>query len=662
MERHVTRGLGSWGPGCANALTAAPTLVGRLILLCSLGCGLAFAAEPAKKAPETVQSNDNRRTAGQVERGVATIRLRAASGRWRPEGAKGPTLTVEAFGEVDGSLMVPAPLIRVTEGTIIALTITNTLDAPLSVHGLCTRDGRPCPTIDVAPHHTRELRFESGRAGTYHYWGSIIGAPVPFRELAGALVIDPRTGQEAPDRVFVITEWSDLTMQQLLGIFAADDANEAFVAAKPHFTFVVNGLSWPATERLEAKRGENERWRVVNLSSQTHPMHLHGFYFRVKRTGDGVRNQVVDGDMGRSVVTESVPAGGTIDIEWTPEREGNWLFHCHVMSHVAPTRRLPVEPTKKGAHTMSHGHGHDDPSLGMAGMVLGITVLPSGGVKPTSTPMHSPARKIRFAIGANPGKGGAIGVSIRDGAQHDDTPTLVSPGPPVVLQRGESVEVTVENHLTVATSIHWHGLEIESYYDGVHGWSGKGGRTAPMIPPGGSFVVRMTPPRSGTFIYHTHLHDFTQLTSGLYGAFIVTEPGETYDPRSDHVLVIGRNDSSEVAGILERSTSVVVNGSNTPKLVLQAGRKHRLRLVNITPDDLLRISLTRRDKAVTWRPLAKDGATLPAEAASSAPATAVLAVGETLDVEYEATAPMLLWLDIKTLSGKWQAQGRVNVK
>ena len=60
-------------------------------------------------------------------------------------------------------------------------------------------------------------------------------------------------------------------------------------------------------------------------------------------------------------------------------------------------------------------------------------------------------------------------------------------------------------------------MELESYYDGVHGFGGIGLRMTPLIQPGESFVVRFTPPRTGTFIYHTHLHDRRQLTSGLYG-------------------------------------------------------------------------------------------------------------------------------------------------
>ena len=75
---------------------------------------------------------------------------------------------------------------------------------------------------------------------------------------------------------------------------------------------MINGLSWPSTERLTYRVGEPVRWRVINLSSQIHPMHLHGFYFRVQRLGDGVRDEAVAGAEGRRVVTQMVPSSGTM--------------------------------------------------------------------------------------------------------------------------------------------------------------------------------------------------------------------------------------------------------------------------------------------------------------------------------------------------------------
>ena len=617
----------------------------------------------------TVVVNDNTRPAGVLRNGTHHLRLRAAAGRWQPEGPDGPALTVDAFGEEGADLTVPAPLIRVTEGVTIAVSIRNELPTALRVHGLCARDGNACAPVDVPPGGTREVRFPGGRPGTYHYWATTMNAPVPFRELAGALVIDSRDAAAGDDRIFVITEWTSLTPAQIGEIVTADVASEAFLSLRPKVMFVINGRSWPATERLTYRRGEAVRWRVINLSSQTHPMHLHGFYFTVMRAGNGRSDEPVAGGEGRQVVTHLLPSGGTMTLQWTPEREGNWLFHCHVMHHVSPERRL--EATEPSADRHTHGGPHadsqSDPSLGMAGMVLGISVLPGVAASPPASPRADPTpRRLTMVIQA--AGGGAEGYAAAGFAIHEDggpvpaTPSM-SPGPPLVLRRDETVEITVVNRLAEATSIHWHGLELDSFYDGVHGWSGAGQRVAPMIEPGRAFVVRITPPRAGTFIYHTHLHDYRQLSSGLYGPLIVTEPGERYDPATDHVVMLGRTGATEASGILEDASSAVMNGERAPQWIWRAGARHRLRVINITPDDVLSVSLVARDTAATWRPLTKDGAPVPMAEAGPVAAQLRIAVGETYDFAYD-TPPgrELLWLEVRSSSGKWQTQARVIVK
>ena len=149
---------------------------------------------PAELAP--VLPNDNRRAAGASVGNTLSLNLRAEEGLWRPEGDAGPALRIEAFGEEGGALQVPAPLIRVREGTTIVATIRNALDRTLTVRGLCARDGQPCAPIDVPAAGSREVRFTLDRAGTYHYWATTTGMPLPFRgasdtQLSGALVVDP---------------------------------------------------------------------------------------------------------------------------------------------------------------------------------------------------------------------------------------------------------------------------------------------------------------------------------------------------------------------------------------------------------------------------------------------------------------------------------------
>src|SRR5262249_1189027 len=152
--------------------------------------------------------------------------LRAGVGQWKPEGAAGPAIEVEAFGEVGAPLTAPAPLIRVVEGTLIVASVRNGLDRNLIVRGLCTRDGAACPPIEVPPSQTREVRFIAGRPGTYHYWASVMAVPIPYGEMAGAFIVDPAGSTVENDRVLVITEWTSLTLQQIGDVIRADEPTE----------------------------------------------------------------------------------------------------------------------------------------------------------------------------------------------------------------------------------------------------------------------------------------------------------------------------------------------------------------------------------------------------------------------------------------------------
>jgi FtsP/CotA-like multicopper oxidase with cupredoxin domain len=611
-----------------------------------------------------IRANDNRNPAGVVSYGTLHLQLRAAVGRWRPDGDDGPALDVEAFGEVGGALSAPSPLIRVTEGTQVAVSIVNELDATLRVNGLCDRAQQGCAAIEIPPAESREVRFTAGRAGTYYYWATTTGLPLAFRtvdaQLSGAFIVDPRGVPRVDDRIFVISEWTSITRAMLREAMAADDIGVWFRESTIRFTQTMNGLSWPATERLAYKLGETVHWRVINASTQLHPMHLHGFYFDVDSTGDGMNDKAFADGQKRRVVTELLSPGGTMTMTWTPERAGNWLFHCHRMEHVAPERRLSAPEGTAGAHA---AHAAHDAGAGMAGMVIGVTVIDPGTAATASATVSSasaiPARKLTLSMQAEPKRYGddpAYGFVLSETGAAANVDRVPVPGPTLVLRRGEPVEITLVNRLSVGTAIHWHGMELESYYDGVHGWSGSGPQMTPLIEPGATFVVRFTPPRTGTFMYHTHLHDYRQLTSGLYGAMLVVDPDAAFDESIDHVFVMGRGGPAQEA-------PAVLNGDRNPRFVLKAGTRHRVRLINITPDDVFVVSLQASDGPVKWRPLTKDGEPLPADQCEQRAAKQMIAVGETYDFEYEAPAGRkTLWLNVQGIGGSWQVQGQVIIK
>jgi FtsP/CotA-like multicopper oxidase with cupredoxin domain len=192
--------------------------------------------------------------------------------------------------------------------------------------------------------------------------------------------------------------------------------------------------------------------------------------------------------------------------------------------------------------------------------------------------------------------------------------------------------------------VHWHGIELESYFDGVAGFSGDGRRVSPLIAPADSFEARFTPPRAGTFIYHTHVDEERQQPAGLAGPIIVLEPGARYDPATDHTVLI-----TSPWAWADQQRAVMVNGSLTPApLVLRAGVTHRLRFINMTVRrPAIRVELRRDTTLLAWRTVAKDGADLPASRQVVAPARRQFAIGETFDVELTPDAPGDLRLDVR---------------
>ncbi|MFO1024188.1 MAG: copper resistance system multicopper oxidase [Acetobacteraceae bacterium] len=112
------------------------------------------------------------------------------------------------------------------------------------------------------------------------------------------------------------------------------------------------------------------------------------------------------------------------------------------------------------------------------------------------------------------------------------------PAPILRWREGDTVTLSVTNHLAEPTSIHWHGLRVPSAMDGVPGLSFAG------IAPGETFTYRFPVQQSGTYWYHSH--SGLQEQSGLYGA-IVVEPADGYAQDFDRDYVVLLSDWSDEA-------------------------------------------------------------------------------------------------------------------
>ncbi|KQT11545.1 multicopper oxidase family protein [Ramlibacter sp. Leaf400] len=92
-----------------------------------------------------------------------------------------------------------------------------------------------------------------------------------------------------------------------------------------------------------------------------------------------------------------------------------------------------------------------------------------------------------------------------------------SPGPTIEVVEGDRVRIFVTNRLPEHTSIHWHGQRLPNGMDGVSGLTQK------AIPAGKTFVYEFVARRPGTFMYHPHADEMTQMAMGMMG-FWVTHP------------------------------------------------------------------------------------------------------------------------------------------
>lgn len=580
----------------------------------------------ASKIPtdlEEITINDNQKPAGEFRKGVYYINLEVREGYWYPDSKERVPLKIKAFAEAGKPLQVPGPLIRVPEGTEIRLSIRNDIKGPLKLFGFTHRLYRPDNYKESAVINegkTQEVSFNAGEPGTFFYTAkdradtltpATVATPFLNSQLYGAFIIDPVNEKiNLKERIFMI------------GMCGVNSSNNNILTK-----YVINGLSWPHTERLSYRVGEKVDWRVINASVLGHPMHLHGFPFITNSFvfPSAAKDSVIPVEKRKPIVTQNLIPMNRMRMTWVPEKEGNWLFHCHLLDHTLPASFIEDEDRTDHANMNTETHARD----GMGGLIMGIQVQADKKSVTRHKIKTAAERKLILLVGEQPqnysnNKSGKGFQLLEKGMVVSKQYSI--PGPPIILTKNQPVAIKVINNLKEPTTIHWHGLVIDSYYDGVAGWGNEGNRLAPLIQPGDSFIVRLTPSQAGTFMYHTHMHD-RQVLDGLYGALIVIEPGEKYNPETDKIFVISQGGPSMeytkhwMSGF--SNLHYLVNGNNKPDAMhWKKGTSYHVRVINISsqqnsyftsPRSGFEIFLKKDGKPVTWKVTGKDGWLYPAK-------------------------------------------------
>lgn len=235
----------------------------------------------------------------------------------------GPGAVYDAIA-YDGQ--IPGPPIEVMAGDHVVIQLTNNASKPHSIHTHVTEFTYANDGVDelADPGTTRTYEWDPVFAGTfpYHDHGDEVEGLV--RGLFGAVIVHAPDEPKATEEVVVLADFDQSSYVQLPGV--ADPVTGQFPDGGTYrggheYMHTINGKAYEdAVPPFRAKVGDLVRWRVVSVGQEFHTWHVHG-------------HRWVGAD---GVLTDNVLLGPGMytTFEFTEDKVGDWLVHCHVPAHM----------------------------------------------------------------------------------------------------------------------------------------------------------------------------------------------------------------------------------------------------------------------------------------------------------------------------------------
>jgi FtsP/CotA-like multicopper oxidase with cupredoxin domain len=316
--------------------------------LTSAGAGLlagqgAVSAQPAASAPVPVVTPDIPDLPFTMENGVKVFHLVA-------EPVKQTVIPGRTFDLWGFNGSAPGPTIQAQEGDRVRIVFENRLPEPTGIHwhGLelpYEMDGVPGVGQEPVPAGGKFVyEFDLHQNGTFFYHPHM--AMQEMVGMLGGFIIHPKSAYSPQvDRDFLIA----------LQEYAVKPNSTVPNSMAMEFNWLTfNGKAGPAATPLIIRKGERVRVRIINMGMDHHPIHLHGFTFW--ETGrEGARQPEAIWARGNTTLVGVAQAR---DIEFVADREGEWMFHCHLPHHMMNQMVSTVGPmTRSGASHEGMNHG-----------------------------------------------------------------------------------------------------------------------------------------------------------------------------------------------------------------------------------------------------------------------------------------------------------------
>lgn len=117
------------------------------------------------------------------------------------------------------------------------------------------------------------------------------------------------------------------------------------------YIWMMNGKKFSESEPIKLKYGERVRLKFINQTMMAHPMHLHGMFVQLEN------GQPANKLPNKHTII--IAPGDTYSALLTANEPGEWVFHCHLLYHMATGMMTSVvvgQPPASGHEMHQHMH------------------------------------------------------------------------------------------------------------------------------------------------------------------------------------------------------------------------------------------------------------------------------------------------------------------
>ncbi len=257
---------------------------------------------------------------------------------------------------------------------------------------------------------------------------------------------------------------------------------------------------------------------------------------------------------------------------------GSYELFCSVAGHAESGMVAPLEitntplPTGEAAAGGSHDHNSPDfdPDEMDAIMINSMLEFPAeteGKGNQILEPEILPDGTKKFILEASIIDWEVAPGQIVEGWAYNGQ----IPGPQIIADVGDKVQVELTNNTPMGTDIHWHGIHTPNDQDGVSPF------TQDPIKTGETFTYEFVAEEPAIGMYHAHLHSQISVVNGMFAAFRI---GDRPYPRGETISGVTIPEDFEPAVELPMvlndagTIGLTLNGKSFPgtePLVLNAG-------------------------------------------------------------------------------------------